>query len=361
MKRFSFIFLFAATYYAASAQPGGNNFSIDPVYPVSCTPVKDQYLSATCWSFASNSFIESELLRMGKPEIDLSEMYTARLSYINKIRTHLRLNGSNYFTPGGQFHDVQWVLKNYGAVPEKIYSGKPGGEHNHNHGQLDTLMKRYVNHMLGLGKTKPDDADMQYINGLLDRYLGKLPGSFTEGNRQVTPAIYLTGELGFNPDDYIEVSSYSHHPWYKTFVLENKYNWSSGKYLNVPLNEFIRITDEALEKGFSVLWNGDVNETGFRFAQGTASLPYTVTNPEAERQKTFEDSSSYMDHMMHIVGKTTDNKGHKWYYIKNSWGSYSNSTGGYLFMDENYFAVKTAAIVIHKQAIPEAIKKKIGL
>jgi bleomycin hydrolase len=328
---------------------------------VSCTPVKDQYISSTCWSFASNSFIESELLRMGKKEIDLSEMYIARLSYLQKVLTHIRQKGGNYFTPGGQFHDVQWVLKNYGMVPEKAYTGRVRGEANHNHSTLDTLIKEYVSGIVASGDTTPDEKEMLHINELLDRYLGALPEKFTYQDNTFSAKEFLTRELRFNPDDYIEITSYSHHPWYKPYILENKYNWSSAAYMNVPLEDFIRITDEALGKGYSVLWNGDVIEPGFNFTQGWAELPGVYPDLSKERQRTFADSSSYMDHMMHIVGKTKDNKGQPWYYIKNSWGNTGNSEGGFIYMDKNYFAIKTAAIVVHKQAIPADIRRKLGL
>ncbi len=361
MTRLLFLFHFALASFLSLAQTTPGNFYIKSASVISCTPVKDQYMSSTCWSFASNSFIESELLRMGEKEVDLSEMYTARLIYPQKIIAHLQQKGQNYFTPGGQFHDVQWVIKHYGMVPEEVYNGKPRGEFNHDHSILDTLMKRYVDKMVADGKTKPDEADWRYINNLLDRYLGKLPAVFTYEEKPYTPQGFLKNELGLNPDDYLEITSYSHHPWYTSFVLENKYNWSSGLYMNVPLNDFIRITDEALDNGYSVLWDGDADDMGFVFREGLAFLPDTIKNLGAERQRTFADSSSYLDHMMHIVGKTTDNKGHKWYYIKNSWGSYSNSQGGYLYMDENYFAIKTAAIVVNKQIIPADIRNKMKL
>lgn len=297
---------------------------------------------------------------MGKKETDLSEMFTARFSYLHKITRHLALKGQNTFTPGGQFHDIKWVLKNFGAAPESVYTGKPKGEYNHNHAALDTLMKRYVQKMVIEKKSGPSEKDLEYINDLLNLHLGRVPDSFLWNNKMVTPSGFLK-ELGFEPDDYMSITSYSHHPMYKTFVLENEYNWMQEEYMNVPLDDFIRITNSALEKGYSVLWNGDVNEPGFRYNDGIASLPDTIKNLAEYRQKTFEDSSSYLDHMMHVVGRTTDNNGYIWYYIKNSWGNNSNNAGGFIFMDQNYFSIKTAAIVVHKNAIPEDIREKISL
>lgn len=361
MARLFLIFSFISFSLECLAQTIEENPVINPVVPLSCTPVKDQSISSTCWSFASNSFIESELLRMGNREFDLSEMFTARMSYLQKIKTHLKTGGQNYFTPGGQFQDVQWVLKKYGIVPEDVYNGKPRKEYAHNHQILDTLMSFKIKSMLADGKKEPDSLDWKYINNCLDKYLGKLPSAFQFDEKQVTPLNFMKKVLKFNPDDYIEITSYSHHPWYKPFVLENKYNWMSAEYMNVPLADFLRITNEALKNGYSVLWDGDVSETGFNFYDNIASLPDTIKILADERQRTFADSSSYLDHMMHIVGKTTDNKGRKWYYVKNSWGTNGNKERGFLYMNENYFAIKTAAIVVHKAAIPADIKKKIGL
>jgi bleomycin hydrolase len=361
MNRIPFVLIslhFTLLSFAQDLSPA--TLGIAPVDIRGCTAVKDQYMSSTCWSFASNSFIESELLRLGKKEVDLSEMYTARWVYIQKIQTHLQLKGQNYFTPGGQFHDVQWVLKNYGMMPESVYNGKPGGESNHDHSALDTAMNRFVSQMVADGKSEPAKADWEYINNLLDSHLGKLPAKFNYENKTVTPQRFLKEELAINPDDYLEITSYSHHPWYVPFVLENKYNWNSGRYMNVPLADFIRITEAALDNGYTVLWNGDVKETGFHFWDALALLPVKPYDLAAERQRTFADSSSYLDHMMHIVGKTTDDKKQRWYYVKNSWGK-NNSEGGYLYMSKDYFAIKTAAIVVHKNAIPEDIRKKLGL
>jgi bleomycin hydrolase len=361
MKRFLSTCFFSHIIFLSFGQDlSPSAMGILPLHVSGCTPVKDQYMSSTCWSFASNSFIESEILRMGKKETDLSEMYTARWVYIQKIRTHLRVKGQNYFTPGGQFHDVQWVLKNYGMVPENVYNGKPAGESRHDHSLLDTVMNRYVSQMVADGKNEPTPADWEYINHLLDDHLGKLPSSFRYDNKMVNPQAFLKEELAINPDDYLEITSYTHHPWYVPFVLENKYNWNSARYMNVPLSDFIRITEEALDKGYTVLWNGDVKEPGFHFWDALALLPVSPEDLVAERQRTFADSSSYLDHMMHIVGKTTDSKKQRWYYVKNSWGK-ANSEGGYLYMSSDYFAIKTAAIVVHKNAIPADIRKKMRL
>jgi len=334
--------------------------SLNIIYSLPCTSVKDQYVSSTCWSFAGNSFLESELIKKGKNNIDLSEMYTARLAWLQKIKLHLQKKGNNYLTPGGQFHTIQWVMKNYGMVPESVYKGRPNGELNHDHAALDTAMTRFVSKLIKSKKAAPDAEDWKYINNLLDKYLGKVPANFTIDGKQYTPVSYLKQYLGIDPDDYMEIMSFTHHPFYKPAVFENKYNFSFDKYMNVPFNDFESITENALGNGYTVLWNGDVTDEGFAFNDGSAFLPDTFSNKTLSRQLSFADSTSYMDHMMHITGLTKDENGHKWYYVKNSWGKI-NELDGFLLMDENYFAIKTAAIVVNKNAIPPVIRKKMNL
>ncbi len=327
---------------------------------IPCTAVKDQYISSTCWSFAGNSFFESELLHKGQTGIDLSEMYTARMAWLQKIKLHLEKNGLNCLTPGGQFHNIQWVIKNYGMMPEDKYNGRPQKETNHNHSLLDTALSRYIAIMVKYHKKEATPEDWKNINNILDRYLGKVPLAFVVNGKNYSAVTYAGNYLKISPDDYVEIMSFTHHLYYKPAVFENKYNYSFDKYMNVPFADFVTITDSALQNGYTVLWNGDVTDEGFDFAKGVAFLPDTFSNKVLSRQAAFADSSSYMDHMMHIVGLTKDENGHKWYYIKNSWGS-GNELSGYMLMDENYFAIKTAAIVVNKKAIPAAIIKKMLL
>jgi len=353
------IFLLAGTTLRAQTVTNSTH-KLNFISNLPCTSVKDQYMSSTCWSFAGNSFFESELLKKGQTGIDISEMYTARMAWIQKIKLHLEKNGLNCLTPGGQFHNIQWVMKNYGLVPENKYDGKPLKEKNHNHSLLDTAITRYVKVMVKNHKKGATAADWKNINTILDRYLGKIPATFTVEGKAYTPVTYVAKYLQLNPDDYMEIMSFTHHPFYKPAVFENKYNYSFDKYMNVPFADFVAITDSALKNGYTVLWNGDVTDAAFDFTEGIAFLQGPFPDKVLSRQKAFADSSSYMDHMMHIVGLTIDEEGHKWYYIKNSWGS-ANELSGYMLMDENYFAIKTAAIVVNKKAIPVVIREKMKL
>ncbi|MEM9983086.1 MAG: C1 family peptidase, partial [Bacteroidota bacterium] len=291
---------------------------------------------------------------------DLSEMYIARYSYLDKVRLHLASKGTNFFTPGGQYHDVMRVSRKYGLVPESVYTGRVGDETGHDHEKLDTLMERYVKKMLKAGKTSPTDRDWKYINKLLDKYLGEVPSSFTYEGKTYTPLSFMNDYLQINPDDYIEITSYTHHPYYQAFILEDQYNWTQDHYYNLPLEEFIQVVEEALAKGYTVGWDGDVSEETFLHERGIAYLPTSqqaVTT--ALRQKTYEDKSSKIDHLMHIVGIANDKFGKQWYWVKNSWGQSLNPEGGYLYMSAPYLKLKTVALIVNKKALSKDIRAKL--
>ena len=325
------------------------------------TPVKDQYLSATCWSFSSTSLLESELIRMGKGETDISEMFIARHSMMRKIKRHLQLKGGNFFTPGGQFHDAVWVMKNYGLVPESAYTGKGRGENDHNHGDMDTLLNNIVKYCIDNQITELSNRQVNVVDSILDYYYGTLPAEFVFKGKTYTPRTYCDQYLGLNPDNYLEITSYTHHPFYTRFVLEDKYNWTGDAYWNVSLDDFISITNNALDNGFTVGWDGDVDDPDFHYNEGYASLKNPpVGDQQKARQQAFDSQTTLLDHMMHIVGRVRQN-GMTWYYVKNSWGKMSNSAGGFLYMREDYYNMRTVAMIVHKDAIPVAVRKKMGI
>jgi len=360
MIRLFFILLFVVNTCVAQKLTV-KGLAFNPIQQLSCTPVKDQYLSSTCWSFASNSFLESELIRKGKGQIDLSEMFVARYSMKRKIERHLKLNGGNFFTPGGQFHDVIWVIKNYGIVPESTYSGRTKPGQPHDHSKLDTIISHFVKKMLNESVTTLNQQQITYVDSVLDYHLGIVPAQFMHEGKMITPKAYLTEILEIIPDDYIEITSYTHHPFYKAFVLEDKYNWTNDTYFNVPIQEFSAITDAALKKGFTIGWDGDVDDPDFDFANGLAYLPISIDDYQTYRQKAFENQSTLLDHLMHIIGSAKDKFGKKWYLVKNSWGDNTNLLNGYLYMREDYFKIRTVAIIVNKKAIPYSISKKMKL
>jgi bleomycin hydrolase len=276
---------------------------------------------------------------------------------LRKIRRHLQLKGQNFFTPGGQFHDVAWVMKNYGMVPEEIYSGKGQGEKNHNHAEMDTLLSFFVKEWVEQGITELSRSQQFFIDSMLDYYYGKVPAHFVYKGKNYTPVTYLKDYLQIDPGNYIEITSYTHHTFNKPFILEDKYNWTGDAYYNVTMDDFSRITNSALKNGYTVGWDGDAQDTYFDFTEGLAYMPGAINDFQSARQKAFEDQSTLLDHMMHIVGVAKDKYGKGWYYIKNSWGDYSNSLGGFLFMREDYFKIRTVAIIVNKKAIPADIER----
>jgi len=358
MKRLV-LFLFLVPSYFLSAQSLQLSELGLAAPKVNCTSVKDQYMSSTCWSFSSVSFLESEIIKNGKGKLDLSEMFIARYSMMRKIERHLALKGSNYFTPGGQFHDVMWVIKNYGIVPESVYSGKGQNEMNHNHAEMDTVLSQFVRDCIQYGIYSVSDEQRAQLDSLFDFYYGVVPKKFVYNGKEYTPKAFATDYLQLNADDYAEITSYTHHPFYRSFVLEDKYNWTGDAYYNVPLNEFSSITDHALQNGYTVGWDGDARDDGFHYYDGLAYLPDGIKSDQLSRQTAFMDQSTLLDHMMHITGVTKDKFGKKWYYIKNSWGDYSNLLHGFIFMREDYFKIRTVAIIVNKKAVPVEISKKL--
>ena len=334
---------------------------LTPPAKINYTSIKDQYNSSTCWSFSSNSFIESELIKKGKGKLDLSEMFVVRYSYLRKIKTHLRRKGGNYFLAGGQFHDVAWVMKNYGMMPAELYTGKVHGELVYDHTDLDTAMSYFVRSILATGVTELTKMQLAYADSLLDAYLGKVPYDFNYKGKKYTPKTFLHDYLNIDPDDYVEITSYTHHPYYTLFILEDKYNWTSDYYYNVPINDFTAITNAALKAGYTVGWDGDAEEKGFDFQNGLAYMDYKINDYQQERQSTLDDKSTAINHMMHIVGLTSDKFGKSWYYIKNSWGTNNNLLNGFLYMSEDYFKIKTGAIIVNRNAIPLPLKKRMGI
>ncbi len=363
-----------------SAEPEKYKFDTLKILPA--TPVKDQYRSGTCWSFAAVSYLESELIRLGSGETDLSEMFFVNHAYREKAKKYIRYHGSSNFGPGGQAHDVMNIIKSYGYVSETGYPGIVPGETSHNHGELDKVLKGFLDAVLASKSGKLSQAWYPAYLGILDAYLGKLP----ENSKQTTQKI--------NPDDYIELTSYSHNPYYTWINLEIPDNWSNDKYFNLPLDELMSLMFDALNKGYTIAWDGDVSDKGFSHSNGIAILPdkdikslagsererweklsekdknaelYKFETPGNEkkvtpemRQEAFDSHLSTDDHLMHVIGIAVDQKGTRYLITKNSWAANSNKYGGYLKISEPYARMHTIAFMVHKDALPGAILKKAG-
>ncbi|MCI4670249.1 MAG: C1 family peptidase [Bacteroidia bacterium] len=347
---------------------GPYEFTIE--HEVAATPVKSQGRTGTCWSFSTTSFLESELIRKGNDPMDLSEMFVVRNIYREKAALYVRMQGKGQFSPGGTFHDVMNVMEKYGMVPEKVYSGRRKDSEAHNHGEMDAvlegMLKALVKRRTLTDKWKPA------VEAVLDTYLGTLPETITKGDVMYTPKTFAE-DFGIKKEDYIELSSFTHHPYYDKFVLEIPDNWDWNQVYNLPLDELMAVMNNALVNGYSVAWDGDVSEKGFMHGKSIAIVP---KDPNAKlgaevleemeitpeiRQEAFDNYKTTDDHLMHITGMAKDESGKLFYLTKNSWGDKSNFCGGYLYMSEAYARYKTVHIMVHKDAIPSQIAEKLGL
>ncbi len=348
------------------------------------TPVKDQYWTGTCWCFSTISFLESELLREGKEEIDLSEMVVVRNTYPHKALAYIRMHGKANHSSGGQAHDVLDQIRRYGIVPENVYPGMNIEENRHNHGEMSTLLDALLEGVLKMRGKRVTPRWPEAYNAVLDVYLGKPPETFTYQGKTYTPIEFAAEYLALNLDDYIELTSYTHHPFYKKCRLELPDNWTyNDDYYNVPIDDLEKIADHALQSGYSLVWDGDVSERDFSSRKkGYAIVPEKdweaktmaeqekeeeegITEPVKEkeitqemRQKTYDNFTTTDDHLMHMVGIAKDQVGTKFYLIKNSGGT-DRKYEGYVYMSQSYFRLKTTALMINKHSLPGDIKIKL--
>lgn len=356
------------------------------------TSVKNQDRTSTCWSFSALSFMESELLRTGKGEYDLSEMFIVSNAYYDKGDKYIRTGGNINFAPGSSFGDVITVWKNYGIVPEEAMPGLNYGENMHIHGEMDAVLAGYIKALVRNPNKKFTTAWKAGYKGILDAYLGKVPETFNYKGKEYTPMSFAK-ELGLNLDDYVSVTSYNHHPFYTQFALEISDNWRWDKSYNLPIDEFMTIFENSITNGYTVLWGSDVSESGFT-RKGIAIVPETeVANmtgsdqekwigvskadlsnklfsleqivPEKKitqemRQIAFDNGATTDDHGMHIYGMAKDQQGNKYFMVKNSWGE-AGSYKGHWYVSEAYLKYKTMNILVHKNSLPKEIKNKLGI
>jgi bleomycin hydrolase len=376
----------------------GSDYKFTVLKDLDATKVQAQNRTGTCWSFSSLSFFESELIRMGKGEHNLSEMFIVRNAYIGKAVNYVRMYGTFNFGQGGAFHDIPWVIRRYGIMPELEYMGLNYGSETHLHEEMEAILHATVKEVVKKpqkGKLTPNW--LVAYEGIVDAYLGDLPSNieehtFTYEGKEYNPKSFAK-ELGLNMDDYISLTSYTHHPFYSSFVLEVQDNWAMQSGYNLPLDEFMEVMESAINNGYSFAWGADVSEDGFSFRDGLAILPVDESTIEKkgeddkyfnsagaekisnafvtpveerivsqkERQLAFDIQETTDDHGMHITGITQDQKGTKYFKVKNSWGTDYNDCEGYFYASFPYVRYKTMNILIHKDGIPKSIKKKLGI
>ena len=333
-------------------------FTIEKNLPA--TPVKDQHRSGTCWSYASVSFFESELLRIGEGEHDLSEAYFVRKAYELKAEKFVRMHGKTNFGNGGLALDAIHIWRESGMVPQSAYDGITTGDSLFVHGEMDGILRGYVDQVIKNPNKGLTPVWKKGFDGILDVYMGDEPTSFTVNGRTETPLSYANG-LGLDPDDYLAIGSFTHHPFYRPFILEIPDNWIWGTIQNVPLEEMMEILEYAIENGYTACWDTDVSEKGFNRDKGIARIPTEDTITQELRQEWFDNYQTTDDHLMHITGTATDQEGKRFYLVKNSWGPDAHQYNGYLYASENYMRAKTIFLMVHRDAIPSSIAGKMGL
>lgn len=370
----------------------GSDYQFTVIHDLETTPVQSQGRTGTCWTFSALSFLESELMRMGKGKHELSEMWIARNAYYDKAINYVRMHGHFNFGPGGAFHDIPYVIRKYGIVPLSAYEGLNYGARTHNHSEMDAMLKSMVDVVIKSPQNRQLTTSWtDAINGVLDAYLGKKPENFVVDGKTYNGKSYAK-ELGLNMDDYVVLGSFTHHPFYEQFVLAVPDNWAFGQVYNLPVDELMEVAEYALEKGYTWAWAADVSEKGFSFRDGLAIVPEdestirkrgrdnkhfsdagaekigdAFNQPVKEktitqemRQIAYDNYQTTDDHGMHVTGLVKDQAGTKYFIVKNSWGT-GNFCDGYFYASEAYFKYKTMNIMLHKSALPKKLAKKLGI
>jgi len=388
----SLLFLWGISNVNAQNNETKEGYLFTTVKELPITSVKSQDRTSTCWSFSAISFLESELLRRGKGEHDLSEMFVVSNAYFDKGDKYIRTSGNINFAPGSSFGDVLTVWKNYGIVPEEAMPGLNYGEKIHVHGEMDAILGGFMKALVRNPNRKFTPAWKVAYRAIIDSYLGEVPQTFNYRGKEYSPLSFAK-ELGLDMDDYVSITSYNHHPFYSRFALEISDNWRWDKSYNLPIDEFMTIFDNAIDNGYTVMWGSDVSEAGFS-RNGIAIVPETeVANmtgsdqekwigvsksdlssklfsfeeivPEKQitqemRQIAFDNGQTTDDHGMHIYGIAKDQKGNKYYMVKNSWGK-AGTYKGHWYASETYVKYKTMNIVVHKNSLPKEIKEKLRI
>ena len=356
-----------------------NPREIKPVIDIEATEVKSQGRTGTCWSFSTTSFVESELIRAGKGTHSISEMFNVRNVYPSKADVYVRNQGIAQFGEGSLAHDVINSIEKFGLVPDEVYIGRSFGEI-YNHKEMSTILKKILTGVIENKGGSLSPRWKEAFNAVLDVYMGKAPEEFEYEGKKYTPKSFAKS-LGFSADNYVSITSFTHQPYYKPFILQVPDNFSDGSFYNTPLDEFVEIIDNALEEGYTIALDADVSELGFSAKHGLAILPpksenslsekerkelFTVNTKEISvtpenRQEAYNNYETTDDHLMHIVGTGLDKFGNRYYKVKNSWGTKGRGFEGHVYMSLPYIKMKTIAILLHKDALTKNVKKKLNI
>ncbi|PTX62808.1 bleomycin hydrolase [Kordia periserrulae] len=341
------------------------------------TPVISQGNTGTCWSFSASSFLESEIIRLTGKQIDISEMFTVRNTYPKKAWNYVMRQGKAQFSEGGLAHDVMNSVKSHGLVPNSAYSGLKALQERHNHAEMVSVLKAMLDVYIQNPGGKLSSNWKPAIENVLDVYLGKRPESFTYEGKTYTPQSFLE-MTKVNPDDYVTLTSFTHQPYYTSFILNIPDNFSNGSFYNVTLDELVAATKNALKTGYTVELDCDVSEATFSAKYAVATIPEENVNSRKDfsaeirkeknitaafRQQEFENYTTTDDHLMHITGMAKDQNGNEYFRVKNSWGSNTERipNDGHVHMSEAFFKLKTISVMVHKDALPKALRVKLGL
>lgn len=386
--------LTAGAQTADTTSAEGYRFTDTKIIPT--TAVKDQSRSGTCWCFSTLSFLESEILRAGGPALHLSEMWIVRHSFMDKAEKYVRMHGTINFAEGGASHDVTEGIKAHGIVPFEVYPGLNYGTEKPDFHELSVVLKAYLDAVVKTGDKSGKALSTAWKRGfdaILDEYFGPLPETFTYEGKEYTPETFAA-QLPIDLDNYIDISSFTHHPFYTQFIIEVPDNWMWGTVYNVPLDEMMQIIDHALEQGYTVSWGTDVSEKGFSRTKAIGIVPEadteSMSGTEAERwgkltdkekeaalykfdkpgkertitqqmrQTAFDNYETTDDHGMLIMGTATDQAGNRYYKVQNSWNVLP-PYDGFWYFSRPFVAYKTTSIMVNKQALPKEITRKLGL
>ncbi|MFB9078217.1 aminopeptidase C [Flavobacterium procerum] len=356
------------------------NFKFTEVINLGTTSVKTQGSSGTCWSYSTNSFLESEMIRLGKQPVELSQIYSARNVYVDKGVNYVRMHGAITLGDGGALHDVINMYKKYGTVPREVYTGLNYGTDKNKFAEMAALIEGVLSAVVKNPNGELTPNWQKAYAAVIDSYLGKVPENFTYKGKNYTPQSFAKEMVGINPDDYIEMSSFTTSPYYQKTTMMVPDNWSLDQVYNVKVNDMTDVIDNALKKGYTVAWATDVSEKTFSWKNGVAYVANKkyddmtaeekadlFNGPKAEpeitaemRQAAFDNYTTTDDHGMHIIGLAKDQTGKEYYIVKNSWGE-TNDYKGFLFVTKNFVKYKTTALLVNKGGIPAEIAKKLGV